>query len=459
MESTMRAEGSEQSLGVQKSATPPIHCRDRIAARRLSSLLMFLLCLAATGCYVPLRSPATPASCLPDSYRMPMRSMLMEQNLSSLVLPKPDDYLLGPDDILRVTVRGLSEQPETAPIDVQVMADGTVSLPLVGAVSVDGMNVATAQEAIESAYRDGQLVNPRVSLSLATKGTIDVTIIGEVKAPGVYSLPRYQNDIGHGIGLAGGLTEFANDEVKVHRRMRITTPILQQGLIEAEPIEIGVNDVPLEAVASEATQSLEGTPVGVAPADSVPTDEWVDAVIRIPLRGGSPTLFVHGQQVSHDFLATGDLSLRARDVVTVSRRTDPVFFVVGPLSDVSAVNFTVSDRDRQLGNAFILPDDRDIDAVTAVVMAGYIDPIESPSTVTIHRTIPGAPPQLIRVDLIAARYSWNENIYIEPGDIIYLNPDARWWWRRTFDRFVPELFTIPYAEGLARWINPFGGTF
>jgi hypothetical protein len=64
------------------------------------------------------------------------------------------------------------------------------------------------------------------------------------------------------------------------------------------------------------------------------------------------------------------------------------------------------------------------------------------------------PPLLIRVDLIAARYSWNENVYIRAGDIVYLNPDACWWMRRTFDRIVPDLLLIPYAEGMIRWINP-----
>jgi hypothetical protein len=53
-----------------------------------------------------------------------------------------------------------------------------------------------------------------------------------------------------------------------------------------------------------------------------------------------------------------------------------------------------------------------------------------------------------------ARYSWQENIYVQPGDIIYLNPDPAWWWRRTFDRVLPELLTAPYREAMGRWINP-----
>ena len=45
-----------------------------------------------------------------------------------------------------------------------------------------------------------------------------------------------------------------------------------------------------------------------------------------------------------------------------------------------------------------------IDVVTAVSMAGYIDPIDSPTTVTVHRMLPNGPPLLIHVDLIKARF-------------------------------------------------------
>jgi hypothetical protein len=153
-------------------------------------------------------------------------------------------------------------------------------------------------------------------------------------------------------------------------------------------------------------------------------------------------------------LRVEDITLRPGDVVVVPRQPDEVFFVVGELNENNVVNFRVSELDRRLGNAFILPRDRDIDVVTAVAMAGYIDPINSPSTVTVHRSVPGAPPMLIRVDLIAARYDWRENIYVQPGDIIYLNPDCAWWSRRTFDRILPDLLTIPYSEAMFRWINP-----
>ena len=72
------------------------------------------------------------------------------------------------------------------------------------------MNLAqAAQEAIDKAYRDGVLVNPRVSVSLANKAAFDVTVLGEVTTPGVYELPRYENDVAHAIGSGRRLDRFS----------------------------------------------------------------------------------------------------------------------------------------------------------------------------------------------------------------------------------------------------------
>ena len=101
-----------------------------------------------------------------------------------------------------------------------------------------------------------------------------------------------------------------------------------------------------------------------------------------------------------------------------------------------------------------MPKDREIDVVTAVAMAGYIDPIDSPTTVTVHRVMPDGNPMLIHVDLIKARYDRRETIFVQAGDIIYLNPDAHWWFRRTFDKVVDDLILLPYgAAVIKRWIR------
>jgi protein involved in polysaccharide export with SLBB domain len=396
-----------------------------------------------TGCYVPLHSPAILASSLSDAYRTPMRSNSGTLNLATLSLPTGTDYLLGPNDTLEVVVAGLSSTEtgeQLRPIQVRVMASGNVRLPLVGEVYVGGMNLSQAQQAIDDAYSDGILVNPKTSVTLAQAATFNVPVMGEVVAPGVYALQRNENDVAHAVASAGGLTQFSAEVIEIHRRL---------------PEEDLVQRLSVTQDASEQLPAISpAAPVeGEAAVEVNPYDE-PKIVIQIPLRCGPPSLIVDGQLLPQEELRVEDITIRPGDVVVVPRQPDEVFFVVGELNENNVVNFRVSELDRRLGNAFLLPKDRDIDVVTAVAMAGYIDPINSPDTVTVHRSIPGAPPMLIRVDLIAARYNWRENIYVQPGDIIYLNPDACWWSRRTFDRILPDLLTIPYGEAMFRWINP-----
>jgi hypothetical protein len=154
-------------------------------------------------------------------------------------------------------------------------------------------------------------------------------------------------------------------------------------------------------------------------------------ILRIPLRGAA----------DHP-LATEDVRLLEGDVVVVPSRKSEVFYVVGKLSPTNFVRFNIGARERDLGAGFLLPRDREIDVVTAVAMAGYIDPIDSPTTVTVHRIGPDGQPMLIIVDLIRARYDRCETLLVEAGDIIYLNPDAPWWFRRTFDRMVTNFFSF-----------------
>ena len=178
-------------------------------------------------------------------------------------------------------------------------------------------------------------------------------------------------------------------------------------------------------------------PIGGSASPDCPTHPLGNAVIEIPLRADRPTA-----------LELSTVMLRPGDVVVVPRRRREVFYVVGKLSDTSRTQFTVGETEREIGSGFLLPRDRDIDVVTAVAMAGYIDPIDSPTTVTVHRVLPTGQPMLIHVDLFKARYDRMETILVQPGDIIYLNPDPAWWFRRTFDRVLPDLITLPLIKAL-----------
>lgn len=371
--------------------------------------------LFAIGCYAPLKSPGISATVLPGQFRTPIRTGGMPLNYAALTIDRHDDYLIGQDDILEVSIPELNENDVLRTLRVQVMSSGEVHLPLVGAVKVGGKNLLHAQTAIVNAYQQGFFNSPKVSVTLAEKAVVSVVVLGKVSSPGVVLLPRQENDIAHAIAQAGGLAEDAADTIEVHRSPReFPTP-----------------------VSDEAYSAIETFPKLARPPSPVPQQTISEParVIKIPLRGELPAGFNHN-----------DIVVETGDVIVVPSRRNEVFYVVGNLNNNNLVRFTAGERERELGGGFILPRDREIDVVTAVAMAGYIDPIYSPTTVTVQRHQPNCAPLLIHVDLIAARYSWEENIYVAPGDIIYLNPDAKWYFRRTFDRLLPDLITLPYRR-------------
>jgi polysaccharide biosynthesis/export protein len=86
-----------------------------------------------------------------------------------------------------------------------VLADGTIELPMLGKVHVEGKTASEAEEQIKIAAKD-YLKEVAVKVRVLT---YKITVIGEVKFPGVYY--NYNNfiTIFDAIGLAQGTTDFA----------------------------------------------------------------------------------------------------------------------------------------------------------------------------------------------------------------------------------------------------------
>ena len=389
--------------------------------------------------------------------------------MSDLTINPPPDYLLGPGDKLAVTVHGLQENArEEKPIDAQIMANGEIQLPLVGSIRVGKMNLQQAQRAITNAYADGYLTSPSINVALVDKSNVSVLVLGEVEAPGTYLLPKYENDIGHAIAAAGGLSDDAADSIEIHAHDKraalatnystaascpsdLTAPLDRPSGIDASPLQsIPTYYAPHGSFAATQRPNDHYDYYGPMHGDMTYGDmtygDW--GCVQTSLEGSNiRTIALRGH---NQFLRPEDILLESGDVIVIPSRKHEVFYVVGRLSQTNTVRFTVGDRERELGVGFILPRDREIDVVTAVTMAGYIDPIESPTTVTVHRTLPNGYPLLVNVDLIAARYDPRETILVEPGDIIYLNPDKAWYFRQLFDRIVGDLILIPYDRAVGR---------
>ncbi len=111
-------------------------------------------------------------------------------------------YLLGPGDKIRVTVFG---EPYLSG-EFNVNANGTVSLPLVEPVTVNGLTLAEAETEIKKKLADGFMDDPKVSVDILDYRPF--FIIGEVNNPGSYPYVAEMTVL-HAVAIAGGFTPRA----------------------------------------------------------------------------------------------------------------------------------------------------------------------------------------------------------------------------------------------------------
>jgi polysaccharide biosynthesis/export protein len=124
-----------------------------------------------------------------------------------------ESLLIGPGDLLRVTVLGESELSQK----VRVRDSGKLTLPLIGDVEVGGLSTAEASTVIARKYVDAQLLkHPEVSVFIEEYATQTVSVLGQVVKPGAISISTARTLVDV-LAMAGGLTEVADRHITVER--------------------------------------------------------------------------------------------------------------------------------------------------------------------------------------------------------------------------------------------------
>ncbi len=109
-------------------------------------------------------------------------------------------------DRVRVAIYQEEDLTTTARVD----ARGMVNLPLIGDVQIGGMTVNEAQDLIQIRYREGRFLrSPQVTVSVEDYAPREVSISGQVRSPGRYSLPNESTfTVVELVMKAGGLTDI-----------------------------------------------------------------------------------------------------------------------------------------------------------------------------------------------------------------------------------------------------------
>ena len=147
------------------------------------------------------------------------------------------DYRIGRDDLIEITV---FEVPELG-VTTRVSASGIVTLPLAGAINVTGHTPEELARIIEDELRKNFLKDPHVTVLVREYGSQPVSVLGAVKAPGIYQI-KGQKFLLDMLALAQGLDATAGTTIQVMRRHTSEgTTAAQNG--NTETIAIGVEDL------------------------------------------------------------------------------------------------------------------------------------------------------------------------------------------------------------------------
>jgi protein involved in polysaccharide export with SLBB domain len=422
-----------------------------------TGLLLAISSLFNTGC-ITYSHHAIPADRLPPELRVCQKGCRVPVNLALLAQTPPRSYVIGAGDVLSIYIRGLipANADESAPVlqgtmllqrdyyppagnvsgpaagvPIQVAEDGTIPLPVLGPVKVDGLTVQQAADKLVAAVVDQgivlkgkeyiyvNLVRPRVHRIIVVREETETdpptivarnaSIFTKRGSAQVVDLPAFENDILHALTASGGMPGIdAMNEVWILRREQMGDVAGAEAWKCAEE--------------GQDLQQIMGCVPDGATAKRIPL--WTQ-------NGESPCF------------SQSDVILQDGDVVYLRARQKDVFFTGGLIT----------------GSEIPLPRDYDIDILEAVSIANAsvggpggaggqvfkagagVGNIIPPTRALVLRKMPNGQQVAIRVDLERAMRDAKQRIVIQPGDFImlYYKPGE------TFTNAVLNLFNYTFA--------------
>ena len=145
------------------------------------------------------------------------KDLSFEPNMN---IATPQNYRIGPGDAVIIDVYGASQKSE----QLTVSPDGDITIEGFGPVQVSGLTVAEANARLRSTL-GSRYSSSRVRLTVGQTRTIMVNVMGEVKAPGTYTLSAFAS-VFHALYMAGGINDLGTlRNIKVYRNNKLVTTV------------------------------------------------------------------------------------------------------------------------------------------------------------------------------------------------------------------------------------------
>lgn len=373
---------------------------------------------------------AIPAHRLPPDLFDCAREPLAPVNFAALGQTKPAAHIIGPGDTLSIYIFGVfpASEDETpilqrnqainqqyypargsslgaaTGLPVRVEADGSIDLPLVDRINLNGLTLPEARAKILDTYRAEEILKEgreRITVQLVTPRLFRVVVLREdtpdnqvtVTNPQnvdqihrgsgqIVDLPVYENDVLHALGITGGLpgTDAPRECYVIRKSAAVQAQFLSAGTLQS---------IVSGGEGGQCSPDVVRIPLAGCPCDTLPFTE-------------------------------ADITLGDGDVLFLPRRNE--YFITGGLLP---------------GGRVPLPRDEDVDVIEAIAMAtasaggplgvggtalsgGNTGNLREPTRVLILRSLPDGRQMTIRCDLDRAIYDPKERIRILPNDVVML---------------------------------------
>lgn len=367
----------------------------RLMHRCAQGLIGLLWLVMVTGCASQYGTLHQAHECPPGLIAPPSENT-QTLDLSKLSPNSGNTNVIGPGDLLDVTIAASMSPRDIVTFPARVEDNGNARVGLIGVVKLGGLELEDAEERIARASIESRIFNsPMVTVGFKRKRMNRVTVIGAVKSPGTKMLPSSESDLLSAIVAAGGLADDAGVFVEIRN-----------------VIEQPANDTTVAGGTTPGAVGSELAQTGYAGATNSPKNVRIDLVSAA--KKGSNGYYI----------ADGG-------VVMIEKRDPKAVQVTGLVRKPGKQDFPV---------------DKEFTLLDALSQAGWTSS-QVADKVYVIRQLDGTPePSVIECSIRRSKFDLDHNLRLAPGDIVSVE--------HTPATVVLEALNI-MRIGLSASLNPF----
>jgi len=132
--------------------------------------------------------------------------------------PSEADYILGPGDLVDVTVFELMAPGQPYVTRLRISQSGQISFPYLNSVKCVGLTTRGLEEKLADLLMPDYLANPQVSVFVSEYRNLNVSVLNGVARPGLYPMTKQDMSLLELVAMSGGILQLTEDYGYVIRK-------------------------------------------------------------------------------------------------------------------------------------------------------------------------------------------------------------------------------------------------